>query len=103
MPAYGAGPICWTRSIATAHRPQAVARYVARHLVGHHHADQMKQGRRVRYSRGFWGRPVSEVAAELRSHHPDPDPAIWKLIKPDVEHREAEAEALSEFRKQRVW
>lgn len=102
LPAYGAGPICWTRSIATAARPLAVARYVARHLVGHHHADQVKQGRRVRYSRGFWGRPISQVTADLRSAPLD-DPTTWILIKPDVQHREAEAEALSAYRKERIW
>jgi hypothetical protein len=81
LPNYGAGSICWIRSISAAARPGAVARYVARHLVGHEHADQMKRGRRVRYSRNFWaGCTVAQVAAALWPH--EPDPTTWQLIGP---------------------
>jgi hypothetical protein len=82
LPAYGAGSICWLRSISEAERPQAVAHYVAAHLVGHVHADQMKQGRRVRYSRNFWGGcTVAEVRAALWPRDPD-DTATWRLEGP---------------------
>ena len=81
LPAYGAGAVCWLRSISEAHRPAAVARYVARHLIGTQHADQIKQGRRIRYSRNFWGGcTTAQVAAALWPR--DPDPVPWTLIGP---------------------
>jgi hypothetical protein len=81
LPGYGAGSICWIRSISEAQRPAAVARYVARHLVGHEHADQIKAGRRVRYSRRFWGGcTVAQVAAALWPRLPDA--ATWVLEGP---------------------
>jgi hypothetical protein len=59
-----------------------VAHYVARHLVGHVHADQMKSGRRVRYSRNFWsGCTVAQVAAALWPRDPN-DTATWTLEGP---------------------
>jgi hypothetical protein len=79
LPAYGVGSICWIRSISEAERPAAVARYVARHLVGHEHADQMKLGRRVRYSRHFWGGcTTAQVAAALWPKAPSTE--HWWLI-----------------------
>lgn len=81
LPAYGAGAVCWVKSISEAQRPGAVARYVARHLVGHQHADQIKQGRRVRYSRNFWGGcTTAEVAAALWPRAAST--ATWSLVGP---------------------
>jgi hypothetical protein len=81
LPAYGIGRICWIRSISSADRPAAVARYVSRHLVGWEHADQVKQGRRIRYSRNFWGGcTTAQVAAALWPR--SPDPATWTLEGP---------------------
>lgn len=81
LPRYGVGSVCWLRSISEAERPGAVARYVARHLVGHEHSDQMKLGRRVRYSRNFWGGcTTAEVAAALWPKPASPEP--WRLVGP---------------------
>jgi hypothetical protein len=81
LPAYGVGSICWIRSMSDAERPAAVNRYVARHLVGFEHHDQMKAGRRIRYSRNFWGGcSTAEVAAALWPRVPDP--ATWTLEGP---------------------
>ena len=84
LPAYGAGSICWLKSFAAAARPIAVARYVARHLVGYHHADQVKAGRRVRYSRDFFrGQTTAEIRSILWPPE-DPD-ATWELVRPGLE------------------
>jgi len=81
LPAYGVGRICWLRSISNAERPAAVAHYVAKHLVGFEHHDQMKTGRRIRYSRNFWGGcTTAQVAAALWPR--SPDPATWTLEGP---------------------
>ena len=81
LPAYGVGSICWIRSMSDAERPAAVNRYVARHLVGFEHHDQMKAGRRIRYSRNFWGGcSTAEVAAALWPRVPDA--TSWSLVGP---------------------
>jgi hypothetical protein len=73
--------VCWVRSIQARHSAQACARYAAQHLVGAVHSDQVKRGRRIRYSRNFWdGRTTAQVAAELWPR--DPNPQTWTLIGP---------------------
>jgi len=98
LPRYHAGHICWIKSLSSSRRPRAVAVYVARHLVGHVHADQAKKGRRVRYSRGFWrGKTAAEIRAELFPPAPEP----WELVKPDVLSRQAQKILNSEERQLR--
>ena len=81
LPAYGAGPVCWLRSIQARQSAQACAHYAAQHLVGAVHSDQVKQGRRIRYSRNFWaGRTTAQVAAQLWPRHPNPE--TWTLVGP---------------------
>jgi len=96
---YGAGSVCWVRSIADDERTAHVRTYVVKHLVGKVHPDQHKVGRRVRYSRNFWqGRTARQVAEALWP----PDPGPWVLNKPDVDARAADKELRLEAR-QILW
>jgi len=94
LPQYGAGSICWLRSISSAERPGAVSRYVARHLIGRAHYDQAKIGRRIRYSRNFWnGCTAAQVASALWPRQPDA--RTWKLVGPS---RRISAAAFAAYR-----
>jgi len=76
---YGAGRIVWIESIAGDTR--ALARYVTRHLIAWEHPYQPKAGRRLTYSRRFWG---AGSPVDLRSALYPTEPG-WHLARYPLE------------------
>jgi len=91
---YGAGRVAWIKSLQGDHLRRARL-YVAKHLIGRVHPNQLKPGRRIRYSRAFWG---AESAPQVALRLFPPSPFSWVLRDPDRARRDADREALHQQR-----
>lgn len=86
---HGAGAVTWIRAVDPADIADHVVSYVVDHLVGVEHPLQKKRGRRLRYSRHFWG-DLSRIDVQDLLWPPSDSPGKWDLVRPDVLHRDVE-------------